>query len=90
MLRKTIYCVFGAIALLAIGAALGLIIGAMIGGNYLTEFVFGDVRGYEAAGKAGTFIGVAVGALLSIFLWVRLVKNSSIRSNRTHCTKRKR
>lgn len=89
MLRKTIYCFLGTIALLVIGAVLGLIIGAIIGGNYMAEFEFGGVRGYEAVGRVGIVIGVAVGALLSTFLWVRLVKGSSLLSNSTHCPKRK-
>ena len=89
MVRKKIYCVLGTVTLLIIGALVGLIIEAIIGGNYMTEFEFGCVRGYEATGRIGAFIGVAVGALLSIFLCKRLAKDSSQVSSMTHITKRK-
>ena len=75
MMRKIIYGVMGGVVLLAFGAFLGLIIGAFIGGNYMTEFEFSGVRGYEAVGRIGAYIGAAVGALLSILLWMKLAKD---------------
>lgn len=65
----------GAVLILVIGAVLGLIIGAFIGGNFMTEFEFSGVRGYEAVGRIGTVIGATGGALLSILLWIKLVKD---------------
>ncbi len=38
MVRNIIYGVMGTVVFLVAGLALGLIIGAFIGGNYLTEF----------------------------------------------------
>jgi len=48
---------------LLFGAA-GLIAGAYIGGNFLENFAFNGVRGYEATGQAGLFAGSAVGVAL--------------------------
>ena len=73
-MAKTIFCFLGTLALLVIGAEVELIIGAIIGGNYLTGLEFGDVRCYEAVGIVAAAIGIVVGALLRILLWVRLVK----------------
>ena len=58
----------------ASGLALGLVgmlIGALIGGNYATGFQFNGVRGYEATGQVGFILGAAIGALVS---WIRMGK----------------
>lgn len=44
-------------------AAVGLILGALIGGNFLEDFVFNGVRGYEATGQVGFFLGGLLGLL---------------------------
>jgi uncharacterized membrane protein YeaQ/YmgE (transglycosylase-associated protein family) len=44
---------------------LGMLIGALIGGNFATEFQFNGVRGYEATGQVGFIIGAALGAMIS-------------------------
>ena len=48
---------------------LGMLIGALIGGNFATEFQFNGVRGYEATGQVGFIIGAALGAMIS---WKRM------------------
>jgi hypothetical protein len=44
----------------------GMLIGALYGGNYATNFVFMGVRGYEATGQLGMILGLVLGAGLSI------------------------
>lgn len=72
MMRKILYGIIGGMVFLVIGFAFGLIVGAFIGGNYLTEFEFGGVRGYEAVGKIGAMLGSALGMLLGTWLGVNL------------------
>jgi hypothetical protein len=50
---------------------LGMLIGAYVGGNFLTSFQFFGVRGYEATSQVGFFVGAALGVLIS---WKRLKK----------------
>ena len=52
----------------------GMLIGALIGGNYATGFQFNGVRGYEATGQLGFMTGAAIGVLLS---WFRLCKKKT-------------
>jgi membrane protease YdiL (CAAX protease family) len=44
---------------------LGLLVGALIGGNFAEEFTFNRVRGYEATGQIGFLLGAAIGVVLS-------------------------
>jgi hypothetical protein len=44
----------------------GMLIGALYGGNYATNFVFMGVRGYEATGQLGMILGLVLGCGLSI------------------------
>jgi hypothetical protein len=60
---------------LALGAV-GLIGGALYGGNYATDFQFGDRRGYEATGRLGAIIGLVVGAALAALLASRLFRRA--------------
>jgi LPXTG-motif cell wall-anchored protein len=41
----------------------GLVIGALIGGNFAEQFTFNGVRGYEASGQIGFILGVMVGLI---------------------------
>jgi hypothetical protein len=50
------------IAVVAFGA-LGLVVGAFIGGNYAQQFVFNGVRGYEATGQLGFLLGALAGLI---------------------------
>lgn len=72
MKRQVLYAVIGGVVLLVVGFLIGLITGADIGGNYLTDFEFAGVRGYEAVGLIGGIIGAAVGGVLGVFLGVKL------------------
>lgn len=74
MHKQAVFMIIGAILLLLPGAFLGLIIGAFIGGNFFTDFVFQGVRGYEATGRIGAYVGAAVGLLAGVKLggaWFR-------------------
>ncbi len=56
----------------------GWIVGASIGGNLTTGFIFQGLRGYEGTGMLGFYIGVALGFLIvSLALW-RHQKNSRL------------
>jgi hypothetical protein len=43
---------------------LGLIFGAIIGGNFAVDYQLTNIQGYEATGKIGFVIGAIIGALL--------------------------
>ena len=60
---------------LALGVV-GLIAGALFGGNYATDFQFGDARGYEATGQLGAIIGLALGAALAALLAARVFRRA--------------
>ena len=62
MLKTTLRVFF----MLVIGFVLGVIglfIAMYIGGNYAEDFVFNGVRGYEATGHIGFFLGGAIGLI---------------------------
>ncbi len=42
---------------------IGLLIGTWFGGNFATEFVFNNVRGYEATGQVGFILFALIGAV---------------------------
>ena len=46
--------------------AVGLFLGAYIGGNFAQNFTLFGVRGYEAAGQLGFILGTIMGMLVSI------------------------
>jgi len=71
---KTILRIFAVICIGLIFGAFGLIIGALIGGNYAEQFVFNDVRGYEATGQIGLILGVLIGLISG---WWFLLKGKS-------------
>ncbi len=57
------------IAVIASGlffGALGLFLGAYIGGNFAQDFTLFGVRGYEAAGQLGFILGCIIGIAVSI------------------------
>lgn len=65
--------IFAAIIILTtsslISAAVGLIIGALIGGNFFTGFELFGLRGYEAVGVLGLIIGFILGIVTPILLF---------------------
>ena len=48
-----------------------LIIGVQIGGNYFTDFEAFGGRGYEATGTLGMYIGLGIGLVIDLYLFVR-------------------
>ena len=57
------------IAVIASGlffGAVGLLLGAYIGGNFAQDFTLFGVRGYEAASQLGFILGGTIGIAISI------------------------
>jgi len=73
MLKTTLY-VFAMIVVGFVSGLIGLIVGALIGGNYAEQFVFNGVRGYEATGQVGLILGALMGLIAS---WWFLFKRKS-------------
>jgi hypothetical protein len=73
-LLKTILRVFAVICIGFISGGIGLIIGALLGGNYAEQFVFNGVQGYEATGQIGFILGASIGLISG---WWLLVKRKS-------------
>jgi hypothetical protein len=46
----------------------GMIVGAYIGGNFAAGFVFNGVRGYEATGQLGFWVGNIAGVALGVLV----------------------
>jgi len=71
---KTVLRVFAILVVGFVSGVIGLIIGALIGGNYAEQFVFNGVRGYEATGQVGLVLGALIGLIAS--WWVLFKRNS--------------
>lgn len=67
---KTALLILGAIIITFVLATVFFFIGMTIGGNYFTNFEFMGNRGYEATGLIGLFIGLFLGAGLSIVVFI--------------------
>ncbi len=50
---------------------LGLLIGAVIGGNLAQGFTFNGVQGYEATGQIGLMLGAALGLIAGTILFFK-------------------
>mgnify|MGYP001493464561 CR=1 FL=1 len=61
---KVFWKIIALAGIMFLGGFSGMVLGALIGGNYLENFVFINLRGYEASGQLGAIIG----ALLSIVI----------------------
>jgi hypothetical protein len=68
---KTVLRIFAVIVIALVCGAIGMIVGALIGGNYAEQFVFNGVQGYEATGQIGFILGVSMGLISS---WRFLIK----------------
>jgi hypothetical protein len=55
----------------AVSGVVGLVIGAIIGGNFATQTSFNGVQGYEATGQIGSIIGFLSGLVISGILLLR-------------------
>jgi hypothetical protein len=54
------------IAIVVVGALLGFIVGANIGGNWFTSVALGDLHGYEATAAIGAVAGAVAAAGLAL------------------------
>lgn len=72
MLRKVISGVIGGILGFAIFSILGLLIGAFIGGNFMTDFKFNGVQGYEATGQIGAILGAVIGITVGMLIVIAI------------------
>lgn len=68
MLREIIIMIGGLLTSTILGVITGLYISAFIGGNYMTAFEFNGVRGYEATGQIGAFVGFVIRPILGIII----------------------
>jgi len=71
---KTILRVFAVVLIGFVCGIIGMIVGALIGGNFAEQFVFNGVRGYEAAGQIGFILAALMGLISS---WQLLFKRRS-------------
>ena len=72
---KSILYIFFVVIIGLVSGVLGLIIGALIGGNYAEQFIFNGVRGYEATGQIGFVLGALAGLVSG---WWFLFKGTKI------------
>ena len=70
---KNILRIFAVIVIALVFGAIGMIIGALIGGNYAEQFIFNGVQGYEATGQIGFILGISIGLILG---WRFLAKRN--------------
>ena len=70
---KNVLRIFAVIVIALVFGAIGMIIGALIGGNYAEQFVFNGVQGYEATGQIGFILGISIGLILG---WRFLAKRN--------------
>jgi hypothetical protein len=62
---KTTLRILASIAIGFVSGIVGMLIGALIGGNYAEQFVFNGVQGYEATGQIGFILFVLIGLITS-------------------------
>jgi len=62
---KTLLRVFAVVLIGFVCGVIGMIVGALIGGNYAEQFVFNGVQGYEATGQIGFILAALIGLILS-------------------------
>jgi hypothetical protein len=74
---KTILRVFAVVLIGFVCGVIGMIVGALIGGNYAEQFVFNGVQGYEATGQIGFILAALIGLISS---WRLLFKRKSLSS----------
>jgi LPXTG-motif cell wall-anchored protein len=71
---KTLLHVAVIIVIGFISGAIGMLIGALIGGNFAEQFVFNGVQGYEATSQVGLILGALIGLISG---WLLLFKRKS-------------
>ena len=60
---KNILRIFAVIVIALVFGAIGMIVGALLGGNYAEQFIFNGVQGYEATGQIGFILGFSIGLI---------------------------
>ena len=60
---KNILRISAVIVIALVFGAIGMIIGALLGGNYAEQFTFNGVQGYEATGQIGFILGISIGLI---------------------------
>ena len=70
---KNVLRIFAVIVIALVFGAIGMIIGALLGGNYAEQFIFNGVQGYEATGQIGFILGISIGLILG---WRFLAKRN--------------
>lgn len=76
MFGKIIAGMISGILVFSVCAITGLVIGAFIGGNYMTEFQFNGAQGYEATGQIGEMLGAAFGLIPGIIVAFAIAKRN--------------
>ena len=61
---KNILRISAVIVIALVFGTIGMIIGALLGGNYAEQFIFNGVQGYEATGQIGFILGISIGLIL--------------------------
>jgi uncharacterized membrane protein YeaQ/YmgE (transglycosylase-associated protein family) len=51
------------------------LIGAFIGGNFMTDFKFNGVQGYEATGQIGAILGAVVGVTVGMVIVIAIANH---------------
>ena len=74
LMAKRVLHIFTVIVIGFVFGGIGLVVGAQLGGNFATQFVFNGVQGYEATGQIGFIIGALIGVISS---WWFLFKRKS-------------
>ncbi len=59
-------CALAIICIPALGAVVGLLAGASVGGNLVTDFRFAGQQGYEGTGVLGALSGFIAGAVFAV------------------------
>ena len=70
---KNILRISAVIVIALVFGTIGMIIGALLGGNYAEQFIFNGVQGYEATGQIGFILGISIGLILG---WRILAKRN--------------
>lgn len=60
---KNILRISAVIVIALVFGTIGMIIGALLGGNFAEQFVFNGVQGYEATGQIGFILGISIGLI---------------------------
>jgi hypothetical protein len=70
----TIYAIITSTISSIVFGVIFFVVAATYGGNYMTQFTYGPLRGYEATGIIGSLVGFALGATLGLYAIHRLME----------------